>query len=134
MQDIKLSKQYFRILSSVKKKQGNILFVSSLDKQASSLIMLCAMSCNQEYTSLPRWVPGTLTNRQWVNKWNDTQTISSYNLNAPELILCFTDSEEVTNEVRSLGIPSMYFVSKNTKYLKVLAAYYSSLIRDVWYK
>lgn len=64
MQDIKLSKQYFRILSSVKKKQGNILFVSSLDKQASSLIMLCAMSCNQEYASLPRWVPGTLTNRQ----------------------------------------------------------------------
>ena len=129
MQNLKLSKQYFRILSSVKKQRGKVLFVSSLDESTCSFIMSCAMSCNQEYTSLSRWVPGTLTNRQWVNKWNDTQTISSYHINTPELILCFSDSEEVINEVRSLGIPSMYFVSKNTKSVKVLAAYYSSLIR-----
>ena len=129
MQNLKLSKQYFRILSSVKKQHGKILFVSSLDESACNFIMSCAMACNQEYASLPRWVPGTLTNLQWVNKWNDTQTLSSYHINPPELILCFSNSQEVINEVRSLGIPSLYFVSDNSKTAKVLAAYYSSLIR-----
>jgi|SaaInlStandDraft_1057018.scaffolds.fasta_scaffold121325_1 ribosomal protein S2 len=67
-QNLQLSEQYFRVLSSVKNQRGQILFVSSLDESTCSFIRSCAMSCGQEYTALSRWVPGTLTNQQWVNK------------------------------------------------------------------
>jgi ribosomal protein S2 len=62
--NIKLLKQYFKLLIALQKEPGKILFVSSLDEQTCSFIRDCAIACNQEYITSPDWVYGTLTNSQ----------------------------------------------------------------------
>jgi len=134
MNNYLISKRTLRLLHSIGRQGGTVLFVANLDSDSCSLIMSAANICNQEYNSLDRWIPGTLTNKLWVNVGAENKTFFSSNQKQPDLILCFSTSKEVVREVHSLNIPSLYFLSKDTKWSVGLAYFFAYLINDFRYQ
>ena len=120
-------KKYLSTLNLLGKKR--VLFVSSYDEFTSELIMRCAMSCKKEYSTLPRWVYGTLSNKNWARIGNGFQTAFYKNDKPIDLILCFSDSMEIIEEVQSLGFPTLYFLYSDSKKGLAAASFCSFIIR-----
>ena len=60
MSKLNIPKEYLSTLYLLANKK--VLFVSSYEGTCSQFIMRRAMSCNQEFVTLSRWVSGTLSN------------------------------------------------------------------------